>query len=184
MSGRLTILRMTTTAVAGACLLGAAGLVELQADGHGRRAAAAEQVPHVATHTGPQAESLASQVADVQPLAAEAGTARCLAAGTACRPDDLLDVDTTRLRAGEVADVLHGARGSAAPALVGSTRTHAARLASALGAWLDDGCGGSVDGVALSGPVPSSCATEGTAAQGALHDWVTTIRRWTAQGGS
>jgi hypothetical protein len=181
----LTILRALTTAVAGACVLSTAGLVDLRQDAREHRADAAERTPAVtvATDTGPRAESVASEVADLDPLVAVAGATRCLAAGSSCAPDDLLDVDTTRLRAEAVADTLRADAGRAARGQSATALASAEDLTAALQGWLDVGCGGSIDGVAVTGPVPDACDAQGSEARTSLERWVTTIRRWTPEGG-
>jgi hypothetical protein len=164
----LGILRALTAVVAAACVLGTAGLIDLREDRHEQQAAASEPSADRghAVRPEPGAERLAAVVAQVEPLAAAAGAARCLAAGPACTPDDLLDVDTTRVRAAEVARA------------AGPLAAEAGQVADALATWLDDGCGGAIDGVPLHGPVPGRCAAEGSSASAALQHWTTTARRW------
>jgi hypothetical protein len=85
---------------------------------------------------------------------------RCLDAGPACAADDLLDLDTTRIRLASLVDLIEDATDPSAPGYLGrpdgwvakhvaGTRSAAAAAADALGRFLSEGCAGSIDGVVV-----------------------------------
>jgi hypothetical protein len=90
----------------------------------------------------------------------------CVAAGIACGIDDMLDVDTTRLRAGSLEDALTraldpddveylGPPGRATLDLAHRTAAAATRVADLLGRWLSSGCGSNVEGIAVTSHPPA-----------------------------
>ena len=85
-------------------------------------------------------------------------TERCLEAGPRCAPDDLLELDTTRIRLASLVELIDDATDPSAPGYLGrpddwvakrvtGTRIAAAAASGALGRFLSEGCAGSVDGV-------------------------------------
>jgi hypothetical protein len=127
-------------------------------------------------------------VADVDRSPSADGTERCLGAGAACSPDDVLSADTTRLLLATVADALHSAADPADPGYLGEPSPEVERWAAdlertaragagALDRFLSSGCAGSIDGVAAVG-IPDSCHEQVAGMHRALDAFDAALAGW------
>jgi len=122
---------------------------------------------------------------DVSELAP--ATERCLAAGPSCSADDLLDLDTTRIRLASLVEVIDDATDPSASGYLGrpddwvtervtGTRRAAAAAADAFGRFLSEGCAGSVDGVATN--ASAGCDSLADEARRSLSSLAAALGEW------
>jgi hypothetical protein len=115
----------------------------------------------------------------------EDATNRCLDARALCTNDDMLDLDTTRLRLAALAAELEHAAEPADPAHLDASSVEqvtaiqraAGIAAEALGAFSSSGCGGSVDGVPVE-EAQGDCAAIIADAHRSLQELHSAHRGW------
>jgi hypothetical protein len=115
----------------------------------------------------------------------EQATNRCLDARALCTNDDMLDLDTTRLRLATLVTALELAAEPADPVHLDASAIeqvtaiqHAAGIAAeALAEFSSNGCGGSVDGVPVE-DVPAGCAEVTHDAQRSLKEFDSAHGAW------
>lgn len=145
-----------------------------------------------ATHAGDPASTIANRAfgwlfrdLDVSELAP--ATERCLDAGPRCSTDDLLDLDTTRIRLALLVDLIADATNPSASGYLGrpdewvtkrvtGTRSAAGAAAGALGRFVSEGCAGSVDGVAV--PASTGCDVLADEARRSLSSVASVLGEW------
>jgi hypothetical protein len=122
---------------------------------------------------------------DVSELAP--ATERCLAAGASCSTDDLLDLDTTRIRLTSLVELIDDATDPSAPGYLGrpddwvtkrvtGARGAAAAASGALGRFLSEGCAGSLDEVVTH--TPSGCDSMADEARRSLSSVAAVLGEW------